>query len=321
MTKAEFTTLLDRYAQGIATPEETQLFDLFVVKMAKQAPDWELEERERIKLEIYTRIKRQIVKPKPATKIIRMPVWVRVAASIAIILTLSIYFIIKNDRLEYRTVSTDYGERDTILLADGSRIYLNAGSQLTFPTTFKGKKRAVSLQGEAFFEVARNPSQPFEVTTYEVRTTVLGTSFNIQAFPQEKVTVTVATGKVKVNVHGYANNPTVFLSPNQQAIFDASRGILERRMNVKTNHFIAWKAGFIQFDNTSLSEAIVTLKKWYNVDIQLENPRLAQCRISGKYAGDNLKNVLESIQFITSVQYKFKNAQEVILLGKPCGTE
>lgn len=319
MTKAEFTELLDRYTQGSSTPEETQLFDRFVEKMSEQPPNWQLEDRERIKLEIYTRIKQQIQVLKPSAKVIRMPMWVRVAASIAIILSVSIYFILKNNHVEYVTISTDYGQRDTVLLADGSTIYLNARSQISFPKQFNRRKREVTLAGEAFFEVAKNPQQPFEVTTHVVRTTVLGTSFNIQAFAKENVTVTVATGRVKVSIPKTANKAELVLTPNQQAIYDAQNGSLEHRRNVKTNPYLAWKEGYIQFDNTPLDEAIVTLKKWYDVDITLANPQLAKCKISGKYPGDNLKNALEVIHFITKINYRFENAKRVVLSGKPCG--
>ena len=153
MTKKEFKDILDHYTEGVSTPEETALFDSFVDKMTEQPLNWKLEEKERIKIEIYKKIRQEIVVPKPTGKIIQMPIWLRIAASIALILTAGIYFIsLKNSPVEYMTVSTDYGQRDTILLADGSRIFMNAASQVTYPKKFKQGSRDVTLQGEAFFE-------------------------------------------------------------------------------------------------------------------------------------------------------------------------
>lgn len=318
MTKKDFIGLLDRYLQENTTPEEAQLFDRFVKKMAEQPPGWELGDRERIKLEIYANIKRQIQVPQ--ARIIRLPMWVRVAASIAIVLTVSVFLIWRAPSNEV-TIATTNGERDTILLADGSRIFLNVASQITFSKSFNKRKREVNLIGEAFFEVAKNPKRPFIVHCSDVNTTVLGTSFNIKAFDEEPTVVTVATGKVQVAIPKYPNQKPLILTPNQQAIYDAKTRQLTRRRGVIAANFIAWKEGFLQFDNTPMQEAIVTLEKWYDVNITLKNPALAKCKISGKFPGDNLKNVLEIIQFITSIHYQFENNKQVALSGKACGVQ
>lgn len=318
MTKEDFIGLLNRYTQGNATPKERQLFDQFVSKMENQPFDWQLEDRERIKLEIYQKIRQQIKAPQKEAKIIRMPMWVRVAASIAIVTTVSLLFLLKNVPSEEITIATTNGKRDTVQLADGSRIYLNVESQITFPKEFKSRKREVKLQGEAFFEVAKNSKRPFIVHSQAVNTTVLGTSFNIKAFADEPTVVTVATGKVQVSVAKYANHKPIILIPNQQVIYDNQKQRITRVLNIKPADYMAWKEGVIQFDRTTLASAIITLKKWYNVELTLADPRLGNCTLSGKYPGDNLTNVLKSIRFIKGIDYRFEHPKKVVLSGKPC---
>ena len=319
MTKAEFTALLDRYTQGNSTAEENELFDRFVSKMTEQPKHWQLDKRERVKLEIYAKIKEQIQAPSisPTAKVRRLPIWLRVAASIAILVMVSAYFIF-NQPVQYITVSTDYGQRDTILLADGSKIYLSAASQIRFPAKFSRQKREVTLVGEAFFEVTSNPEQPFEVTTREVRTTVFGTSFNIQAFEKANIVVSVATGKVAVSLPKAANRPRVLLIPNQQVIYHVDNPRLEVRSEVNIADCTVWRAGFIQFNNTPLQGAILVLKKWYKVDFALANPKLAKCQLSGKYPTDDLTTVLESIKFIKGIDYRFETKSRVVLSGQAC---
>lgn len=320
MTKAAFLELLDRYIQGTCTPEEQHLFNLFVKKMGEGQFHWKLNEKERIKLEIYQNIRQQIEIPTAArnSKVIRLPIWKQIAASVAIILMIGTYFLTKNSQPDYITITTDYDELDTIQLPDGSQVFLNEASSLIFPKEFKASKREVTLMGEAFFEVKRNPQHPFEVTTGEARTTVLGTSFNIQAMPGKNIFVTVATGKVKVNIPNSNNQAMVILEANQQAVYYPQSGQLEHHLEVETDAIIAWKHDFIQFDQTPLSHVATVLSNRYKVEILINSEKLQQCLISGKYPVGNLRNVLESIKFIKGIEYQFETPQRIVLSGKPC---
>jgi ferric-dicitrate binding protein FerR (iron transport regulator) len=93
---------------------------------------------------------------------------------------------------------------------------------------------------------------------------------------------------------------------------------LEYRRDIDIADYTAWKAGFIQFNNTPLQEAIIVLKKWYKVDFALANPKLAKCQLSGKYPTDDLTTVLESIKFIKGIDYRFETKSSVVLSGQAC---
>ena len=184
-------------------------------------------------------------------------------------------------------------------------------------SSFAGKAvREVELKGEAFFDVARDTLHPFIVKTGNVKTQVLGTSFNINSYAENKdLKVTVATGKVQVS--DTISNQSVFLTPNEQASFNFKSEALTKQ-TVDLQEYISWKDNIIYFNKVTINEAVAILEKWYGVKIQLENKAIGDCIISGKYSNDNLKNILDGIKYIKNIDYEFTSGQTIILKGKSC---
>ena len=204
---------------------------------------------------------------------------------------------------------------------DGSRVYLNSSSTLSYPATFPSDKREVFLEGEAFFEVIRNENRPFLIRSGNITTRVLGTSFNVNAFDANNISVSVANGKVQVDVDdasGTASSPSksVVLLPDQQAIYHKQNGLTIASIDVE--RFIAWKNNTLHFEDASLQEVAAVLERWYNVTIEFDDPRIEKCRINGQYKNQTLNSVLKSIQYMYKINYEFSEGNKLKLYGKGC---
>jgi ferric-dicitrate binding protein FerR (iron transport regulator) len=167
--------------------------------------------------------------------------------------------------VQYNTVTTPRGGQYQIVLADGSRVWLNSSSSIRFPTRFTGAGREVSVTGEVYFEIAPNRGIPFVVKAGKVSVQVLGTHFNVMAYPDEPaVKTTLLEGSVKV-ARGAG---TLVLKPGQQADVNAE-GAMKLVTDVNTDEIIAWKNNLFWFDGNDIREVMNALARWYDVDIDI----------------------------------------------------
>lgn len=331
MNESQFRYLLDKYLQGKCTPEETKLLHQFYDSFQEENLENELDVVDMWLWEekIHGNIKRNIAQnerqqyEEQRRKSVKFRKLLKISASVLIIMSLGIgiyinYINTPAPEIVWMEKSTGRGQKATIRLTDGTKVYLNVDSKLSFPEHFQPDKREVVLEGEAFFDVARNTKRPFIIKSANLTTTVLGTSFNIKAFEAEPLEVTVATGQVKVTSLDQAGiADEVFLTPYQQAFYDGKL----RRREVDINKFIAWKEKIIHFDEVSLEEAAIVLERWFNVSIVIENEAIRQCKISGKYINENLINVMESFRHILGIKYRFEGDQKLIIEGKRCKSQ
>lgn len=216
-----------------------------------------------------------ILKDKPEP-FISWKTWLR-AAVIFLVVAISAVFLINtssnSEKLEslnkdaFITKSNPGGKKTKILLEDGSTIYLNSQSSISYPSDFRAD-RTVQLEGEAFFEVAEDSLNPFSVEANGIVTTALGTSFNISTFnSDEKVSVTLLTGKVKLNQVGVDN--FLLLVPGEESILSTDDENLEK-YQVNASDKILWTEGILRFDETSFQEMHDILERWYGVKIIVE---------------------------------------------------
>lgn len=226
------------------------------------------------------------------------------------------------DPVQYVTRETYSGQRMEFNLPDGSHIVLNAGSKLTYPDKFRNGKRDISLEGEAFFKVVRDEQKPFTVHTGHMRTQVLGTSFNIQAYPHERTMhVSVLTGKVAVSLYKDSIDATPqqqeLLTVNEQVYFDRVTGAFEKQY-VSAAPFVAWTEGKLILRNASFQEIANTLERWYNVKMELHPATSEGCRFTANF-GENtaLRDVLEMLRITNRIQYSI-GANSVKLYEGTC---
>lgn len=202
-----------------------------------------------------------------------------------------------------------FGKSSEILLADGTRVFLNAGSRLFFPETFIGDTREVYLVGEAFFDVKHDQEHPFIVHLNDLRIKVLGTRFNVSAYQIDNVVETVLEeGKVCIR----RNNASLFekeveLFPNQLASFD--KATMETNVkSVDTDDYTLWTKGVMKFESTDLCRIIKKMERFYNIRFQFSDPLLGGLRISGKLdLKEDKDEICERIAHAASVNIVKRN--------------
>jgi len=208
-----------------------------------------------------------------------------------------------------------YGKSSEIQLSDGTKVYLNAGSRLVYPEFFVDKTREVFLVGEAFFEVEHDKDHPFIVQTTDVRVKVFGTSFNLSAYPSDKIIETVLTeGRVKLE----QNNTRLFgesteLLPGQLAAYDKTTR--ETKLEtVDTENYILWKDGMFKFESSDLSRVIKKLERFYNLHFRYEDPLLGTIKISGKLElSDNKRETINRVATVAAVNIEQKGENYFVI--------
>jgi transmembrane sensor len=226
-------------------------------------------------------------------------------------------------------VSTRNGSKTTITLPDGSKVWLNAGSSLTYNKDFGGEIREVDLSGEAFFEVVPATSTataqkiPFIIHTRHIDIRVLGTAFNVKSYPHDKQTETsLVHGKVEVLIHNRPEEKIV-LHPNEKLIVrnDDTTAQLNGRSNALNKEPLfsvgklsytradstlvetAWVQNKLVFDNESLLEIAQKMERWYNVEISFRDEKLQKERASGTFENETIHEALNALSVIASFHY------------------
>lgn len=167
-------------------------------------------------------------------------------------------------KVEYNTMTTPRGRQYSLILSDGSKVWLNAASSITFPTVFTGNERRVEVEGEVYFEVAHNAASPFVVTKDDMSVAVLGTHFNVNSYDDEDaIKVTLMEGSVEVN----NQNSKVKIRPGEQAIV---RGEIKVLGNMDTDRVMAWREGLFHFEQADLREILRQFSRWYDVEVVYE---------------------------------------------------
>jgi transmembrane sensor len=213
-------------------------------------------------------------------------------------------------KVVFNSLETPRGGEYTIILSDGTKVFLNAETKLTFPKSFNSNTREVTVKGEAFFEVTKNESQPFIVKTEEYDIRVYGTSFNVSAYQTDNLThTTLVEGSVEIIVHDTA---TIKLVPGQQAAYNKSTKKVFKR-EVETYLYTDWKDGLFAFDNESLENILVRLSRWYDFKTEFPDSNAANYHFSGilnRY--DELDKVLDMIALTTNVSFEIKSGTVII---------
>jgi len=247
-------------------------------------------------------------------------IWAKAAAVILLALSAGIIFFYLNrpvQNKEVMRVSTNQLARSShslVKLPDGSSVLLNDNSTLDY-SAFTENKREVILTGEAYFDIARDEKHPFVIHTGKLKTRVLGTAFNIRAYPEEDdVTVTVTKGKVEVELE---NKTLGIITPNQQISFNKqNRGTVQQQ--VLADSILLWKQKDLVFDNTDFEEAAVIISNRFNVTVTFSNERLKNCRFTASFLNENnIHQVLTVLCDVNKAAYEMKN-DTIIIKGEGC---
>jgi ferric-dicitrate binding protein FerR (iron transport regulator) len=205
----------------------------------------------------------------------------------------------KENQNSFNTLSTPTGGQYNIVLADGTKVYLNAVSSIKYPTQFNSDQRIVELEGEAYFEVAKNKNKPFIVKSGDQSIEVLGTHFNVHAYNNESVLkTTLLEGSVAVT---YKNQKSI-LKPGQQSNVSDKYNTIKIK-EVDTEATIAWKNGRFKFDNADLKTVMRQLERWYGVKVEYQGD-VSDVRFNGgTFMNKNLSEVLKVLE-LSNIKFK-----------------
>lgn len=203
------------------------------------------------------------------------------------------------------------GQKTKVLLPDGSIAYLNSSSSIRYFSGFIGDERRVLLEGEAYFEVAKDKSKPFIVESRTIETVALGTAFNVNAFDDSNlIRVSLVEGEVRVNQMGNKSK-TVILNPGRElVIVPDSRSFLEMPFNLED--VIGWKDGKLVFNSATINEVSQKLERWYGVQIQVKGKVPENWKVTTVYEDQTLKNVLTDLQYSKKFAYEIDELKVTI---------
>lgn len=230
------------------------------------------------------------------------------------------------------------GSRSKILLPDGSQVWVNSSSKLTYSKTFSKKSREVFLDGEAYFDVVKDPAHPFIVHTSSIDIRALGTAFNVKSYAADPtIEATLVHGSIEVTRPGRTDAPKVMLKPHEKLVFNKNLEPMLVKGDSKTSHLdladailvkavkrnrpdseiveTAWVYNKLIFEDTRLSEIAGQMEKWYNVNIEIESPVLADYSLTGSFVNENIEEALKMLQYLVPFGYEIKG-REVRIFDK-----
>lgn len=262
----------------------------------------------------------------PVNRNLQLRPWIKYVAVILIALTTGWYiheFTFNEGRSTlaltepvYNEIKIEKGGRgNALILSDGSKVTLNAGSTFRYPTNFIANNRTVYLDGEAYFEVAKNEERPFIVKLKKQDITVLGTSFNVEAFGDENYSiVTLLSGNVSLQSYNEVGElmSKMFLKPNQRAVSDNLSGSVSLE-NIHDSLAEAWTQGKYKFKDEPLSSIAGRLEKYYDVKIHIETEPLKQLKYTGTFSLDqDIQDILNIMD--QEKRYKVKREGKEIFI-------
>jgi len=245
----------------------------------------------------------------------------KVAASMALVIsTVFIYTKVSEynsdqvtTQISFQTKSNPQGRKSTIFLKDGSKVILNSESSISYDENFSSGIREINLEGEAFFEVVKNPEKPFVVKSGGVSTIALGTSFNVRNYKEDNIAVSLVTGKVRVDKEGKSGMDNI-LMPGEKLIYFREKGQFKKQ---KYNDYedLLWKDGILSFKKASISDVVSNLERWYGVEIEITVPSNKKVSYGGVFKDQNLKQVLEAVGFTLNFDYNIDGKKVKIMFN------
>jgi ferric-dicitrate binding protein FerR (iron transport regulator) len=209
--------------------------------------------------------------------------------------------------LEYNTIEAPAGGQWQVKLPDGSLIFLNASSSITYPIRFVGNERRVHIIGEAYFEIAHNKEIPFQVESRGQIVEVLGTKFNVTAYADEKIIrTTLLKGSVKI----ITNSESKLLKPGQQAQVSGNK--FEITSDVDLEEIVAWKNGYFKF-NESLESIMAKISRWYDVDVEYRVKPDSDLTFSGKISRSrDISGILKMLEYTGDVHFRLEGRRVIV---------
>jgi transmembrane sensor len=326
LTPQDAKDLLRKYREGTCTERELQIVNQWYENLDDEKSGEEIIDFNSLKKELFANINTTINREEGTERTLFWSYAWKVAAVIVLVAGLVFAFYNSKSTSEIVATKIAVAEKEKssvnegkIILADGTTVWVKRGSKLEFPKQFEGNTREVTLTGEAFFEVHKDPSKPFIIHSGNMVTRVLGTSFNVKAYENDKAAeVAVVTGKVSVSlVETNGKNSEVILRPNEKVtyfrelnklVLYEERNVLRIKMNAQSE---------LNFNDASLNQIAERLSTAFNVSIRFENEDLRNCVITADLSDQSLETSLKIITRSIGAKYSILH-DEVSISGKGC---
>lgn len=323
--------LLEKFLEDQCTPKEARdvlewlsspegrliaenRFDRDIVLM--ENPDQNLDSPEVRTAKMFRLIMEKIYADQAAESTLHIrrlfPNWLKLAAAIFIPLLITnaiIWYLLEkpNSQIAWQEVYVPKGEKQQVIFQDGTRVWLNSDTKLTYPVEFAGNQREVKLDGEAYFMVKKNPKKPFIVKLNNLSIKVTGTSFNVKAYNDEKlITTTLDEGKISL-LTKQKNEPVEYaLLPGQEAFYSKTNSDITVVKSVVDQNS-SWKEKKLTFKNTPFLDVVKTLERWYNVKFIIMDQKLSRYTYTITFRNEPLQNVLFAMEKITPIRCHLNN--------------
>jgi len=317
----EIDSIIQKYLQGVSSEDENQQLHQWI----EQSPEnrkrlfaekdiWDTynfhSDLKKYQTAPELEILKQRIGVKKSTKTIGLSDLMKIAAVLLISFGLgwSTQFISLNSKQETveitkQEIFVPKGQVNQVFLADGTRIWINSETRLTIPSVFATDERVVKLNGEAFFEVAKDAKRPFRVEVNGQQIEVLGTSFNVRAYENSnEIETTLETGQIQL----HTGSQTTLLKPGEQSLFNKSeKQLVISKVNPET--FSSWKDGRYEFQNEDLLEVFKVVERWYDVEITADETYFRGMRFSGVIKRNKDANhFLELLNLTVPIRYEVK---------------
>ncbi len=242
----------------------------------------------------------------------KLYIFLRVAAILVMLLTTTYFvnnYVSSFEKKSKQKLVSDIikenpnGRKSKIQLPDGTIVWLNAGSTITYPAKFTNKERVVSLDGQAFFDVVKDSLRPFRVNSSGLITTALGTAFDVNAYSVQnnEIKVSLVSGKVSIENKSLKTKNITF--PGEQLVYSI-KNQKSKITSFDLKEVVAWKDQILYFKNASLSEVVTRLERWYGVEIRLKNKPVKKWNLTGEFKKQKLERVLERLSFTENFEYQ-----------------
>lgn len=316
MNSQQVEALIEKYYLGETTAEEDQQLSVF---LANDRSDLYKSEKAQFLFYITSgeqkaskllneRIEKGI---SPVTILFSIRTISKLAAILVITLGLGYYFVVQRDNQTIEII-TQKSNNTKVQLPDGSTVWINQLSKLSYPKKFDNKVREVYLEGQAYFEVTKDINKPFVVHSMQATTKVLGTSFNIRSYNvDENIELTVYTGKVL-----FGSDKKVEVLAGSQMIFNKEKNQLSE-IRFKNLNSLAWKNRELKYEDTELRIVFHDLERYFNVKFEIQQKELLYCHFSGTFFEPKLQEVLNVIKYFLAIEYQQKE-NTIYISGQSC---
>lgn len=304
--------LLKKYASHQCSEQEKEIVEQWLNATNQTEDEEEIPASDFLEEKMWGTIKEVIVtEPERKPNIFQKTIPWAIAASITLLIGLGIFnksFSSADNPEKILVCQTLVREMKNITLSDGTVVHLNANSTLKIPEKFAANNRKVSLEGEAYFEVAKDSLRPFTIQTKKSETTVLGTKFNLSAYTKEPTTLTLDDGKVSFKDKKNKTNSLIVL-PNEQVVLDDKSLV---KTTVNTKFYKGWMNNTLYFNNESFLEIANKIERIYGVTIYIKKHQLKNQIYKGEFKNPEIGTLLDDLSFVLKFRYEIKGNDIII---------